>query len=174
MEGALKINTTRFGTLTVDEKEIIFFPEGLLGFANCKKFFIYNNQKNLPFFWLHSAEDPKLAFVICDPQLFFPDYKVPVRKEELSVLAARDQSRLITCVIISIVREPFSMTANLQGPLVINTENYLGKQIVLVDGSYTTRHPIVLKNRQRLMAAGAPAPVFRPAEMALGNALVVS
>lgn len=170
----MKINSSRFGSLTVDEKEIFFFPEGLLGFANRKRFFIYNNQKNQPFFWLHSVEDPKLAFVICDPQLFYPDYKVPVRKEELSVLAAKDQSRLITCVIISITREPFSMTANLQGPLVINTENYLGKQVVLVDGSYTTRHPIVLKNSPRAMAAGAPAPVFHPAELALGNALVVS
>ncbi len=170
----MKINSSRFGSLTVDEKEIFFFPEGLLGFANRKRFFIYNNQKNQPFFWLHSVEDPKLAFVICDPQLFYPDYKVPVRKEELSILAAKDQSRLITCVLISITREPFSMTANLQGPLVINTENYLGKQVVLVDGSYTTRHPIVLKNRQRAMAAGAPAPVFRPAELAVGNALVVS
>ena len=170
----MKINSSRFGSLTVDEKEIFFFPEGLLGFANRKRFFIYNNQKNQPFFWLHSVEDPKLAFVICDPQLFYPDYKVPVRKEELSILAAKDQSRLITCVIISSTREPFGMTANLQGPLVINTENYLGKQVVLVDGSYTTRHPIVLKNRQRAMAAGAPAPVFRPAELAVGNALVVS
>ena len=61
----MKINSSRFGSLTVDEKEIFFFPEGLLGFANRKRFFIYNNQKNQPFFWLHSVEDPKLAFVIC-------------------------------------------------------------------------------------------------------------
>lgn len=173
----MKIQTTRFGTVTVDEKEILTFPEGLLGFANRKRFFIYNSDRNLPFFWLHSADDPKLAFVICDPRMFFPDYKVPVRKEELSVLAAKDQSSLITCVIISISRDPFSMTANLQGPLVINTANYLGKQVVLMDGSYGTRHPIVLKDKPRraaVNAGGSFTPVFRPAEMAVGNALVVS
>lgn len=173
----MKIQTARFGTVTVDEKEILTFPEGLLGFASRKRFFIYNGDRNIPFFWLQSVDDPKLAFVICDPQMFFPEYKVPVRKEELSVLAAKDQSMLITCVIISITREPFSMSANLQGPLVINTENFLGKQVVLVDGSYGTRHPLVMKNRPRAVAVNAArglTPVFRPAEMAVGNALVVS
>jgi flagellar assembly factor FliW len=169
----LKVQTTRFGTLSIDEKEIITFPEGLVGFSSRKRYFIYNNEQKMPFFWLHSVEDPNLAFVICDPLLFFADYKVPVRKEELKVLDLEDTSRLITCVIISISRSPFRMTANLQGPLVINTANRMGKQVVLVEGSYNTRHALVLKRESFEKPNGVFVPKGMSAELALGCSLVL-
>ena len=169
----MKVNTTRFGTLEINEKDIITFPEGLVGFAAFKRFFIYNNKKKMPFFWLHSVDNPNLAFVICDPLIFFPDYKVQVRKQELSILNLEDESHLITCTIISISHNPFRMTANLQGPLVINTQNMIAKQVVLVDGNYTTRHTILLKDENVNMPKG----VFIPKKnqgLGAGSSLVVS
>jgi len=170
----LKVNTTRFGTVEVKEKDILKFPEGLVGFADCKRFFIYNKEKNLPFFWLQSVDDPKLAFVICDPLLFFPDYKVSVRKEELSVIDASDPAKLIICVIISISHDPFRMTANLQGPLVINTGNRKGKQLVLMDGKYTTRHTIPLKNKPLDLPLESFTAYENWSEVGAGNSLVLT
>jgi len=170
----LKINSTRFGTIEIDEKDILTFPEGLVGFAAYKRFFIYNNEKKLPFFWLHSVENPNLAFVICDPLIFFPDYKVTVRKQELSILNIEDLAKVITCAIISISHNPFRMTANLQGPLVINTENYKGKQLVLVDGNYTTRHTILLKDESLDMPQGVFLPKKKSAGVGANNSIVVS
>ena len=169
----MKINSTRFGTIEIGEKDILTFPEGLVGFAAYKRFFIYNNEKKLPFFWLHSVENPNLAFVICDPLIFFPDYKVAVRKQELSILSIDDLNKVVTCAIISISHNPFRMTANLQGPLVINIQNHRGKQLVLVDGNYTTRHTIMLKDESIKMPQG----VFIPGKKSTGvgaNNLVVS
>ncbi|MFC1614778.1 flagellar assembly protein FliW [Gemmatimonadota bacterium] len=170
----MKINSTRFGTIEIEEKDILTFPEGLVGFAAYKQFFIYNNQKKLPFFWLHSVENPNLAFVICDPLIFFPDYKVSVRKQELSILNIKDMDKLITCTIISISHNPFRMTANMQGPLVVNTENRKGKQLVLVDGNYTTRHTILLKDESLEMPQGVFMPQKKATGVGVNNSIVVS
>lgn len=152
----MKVKTTRFGTLDVAEKDLLVFPEGLLGFSGMKRFVIYSKENNHPFFWLQSAEDPKLAFVICDPALFFPDYRISARKTELASIGCADPEELIICVVVSIAREPFSMSANLQGPLVINTVNRRGKQLVLVEGNYGTRHPIPIKQE----TMGVPHPLL--------------
>jgi len=141
----LKVKTTRFGTLDVPEKDLLVFPEGLVGFSGNKRYVIYSKENNHPFFWLQSVDDPKLAFVICDPAIFFPDYRISARKTELAAIGSTRPADLIICVIVSISREPFSMSANLQGPLVINTDNRKGKQLVLVEGNYGTRHPIPLR-----------------------------
>ena len=141
----MKVKTTRFGTLDVPEKDLLVFPEGLVGFSGNKRYMIYSKENNHPFFWLQSIDDPKLAFVICDPAIFFPDYRISARKTELASIGSTRPADLIICVIVSISREPFSMSANLQGPLVINTDNRKGKQLVLVEGNYGTRHPIPLK-----------------------------
>ncbi|OGF99205.1 MAG: hypothetical protein A3F83_06280 [Candidatus Glassbacteria bacterium RIFCSPLOWO2_12_FULL_58_11] len=170
----MKVNSTRFGKLEVKEKDILTFPEGLVGFSSCKRFFIYNKEKSLPFFWLQSVEDPKLAFVICDPLIFFPEYKVSARKAELSIIEAENIAGLIICVIISISRNPFRMTANLQGPLVINTNNRKGKQLVLVEGSYTTRHMIPIKKESLELPKGLFIPSEKRIEIGAVNSLVLT
>ncbi|MBW7996907.1 MAG: flagellar assembly protein FliW [Candidatus Glassbacteria bacterium] len=152
----MKVKTTRFGTLDVAEKDLMVFPEGLVGFAGNKRFVIYSKENNHPFFWLQSADDPKLAFVICDPAMFFPDYRISARKSELSTIGSTNPEDLIICVLVSISREPFTMSANLQGPLVINTKNRRGKQLVLVESNYGTRHPIPLKQE----TMGVPHPLL--------------
>ena len=51
-------------------------------------------------------------------------------------------------VIVTIPADGSSMTANLQGPLVINRENMTGKQAILADNRWRTKHDIIaeLKN----------------------------
>ena len=170
----MKVKTTRFGLVDVKEKDTIIFPEGLVGFSHSKRFFIYNQEKNLPFFWLQSIEDPKLAFVICDPALFFTEYKVNVRKAELGVIEPGNPKELIVCVIISINRDPFRMTANLQGPLVINTENRRGKQLVLVEGNYHTRHSIPVRREAFEMPGGFFIPTAKRQSEGISNSLVLT
>ncbi len=45
-------------------------------------------------------------------------------------------------VLLSLTGEVSQMTANLQGPIIINAKNRLGRQIVLKDSGYRTKHPI--------------------------------
>ena len=72
----MKVNTTRFGTLTLEEEKIIDMPSGMLGFPDKRRFVILNHREDSPFFWYQSVDDPDLAFVITSPFLFHPEYDV--------------------------------------------------------------------------------------------------
>lgn len=140
----IEIETTRFGKVTVEEENIIFFPEGLIGFGPFKRYVILPNPSGGPFQWLQSVESPGLAFVICDPLTFKPDYKVNVRREDLSSIRIRDVEQGAVTVIVVIPRggTPQDMTANLKGPIIININDRLAKQVILSGDEYEVKYPV--------------------------------
>src|SRR5918911_5356594 len=77
----IEIESTRFGTLLVDEERVITFPNGLLGFPDHRRFALIQTGEENYFFWLQSADEPNLAFVVTDPAIFFKGYEVPLRDE---------------------------------------------------------------------------------------------
>ena len=137
----MEVQTTRFGTVDVAEDRVITFPRGLLGFQEHKRFCLLQPGDDACFFWLQSAEDPDLAFVITDPHLFVPDYTVPVRGEQMEDLRLSRLEDAQVFVIVNKVGE--SLTGNLQGPLVVNTVAKVGEQFVLAEKRWTTRHALM-------------------------------
>lgn len=134
------IKTTRFGELDLPEERIITFPQGLIGFGDVRRFAIVENPRGGPFQWLQSVDLPGLAFVITDPCIFFPDYTVPVRTEDLRVIGLDGLSSAAVVVILVVPSDPHRISANLQGPIVINLRDRLARQLVLEIPEYTTRH----------------------------------
>ncbi len=138
----MKIQTTRFGEIEVPESEVYAFPEGLLGFGDVHSFVILEQPGGGPLRWLQAVEVPALAFVVADPTLFFHDYRVGVRAEDLASIQLADLAKGVVLVILSFKTEAATATANLQGPLIFNPEARQARQLVLSDPKYTTRHPI--------------------------------
>lgn len=137
----MEIETTRFGRIEVDAERVINFPRGLLGFPNYSRFALIQTGEENYFFWLQSVDEPQLAFVVCDPSIFFKDYEVPVREETQSELELTDLSFLQVFVICNKVDE--WLTGNLLGPLVVNAQNRIGSQVVLTEKKWTTRQPLI-------------------------------
>lgn len=134
----------------IDDQRIMFFPKGMVGFPNCQRFALIQTNDEGVFFWLQSLERAELAFVVCDPRTFVPDYRVPVKIEELELIGLESPEDAQVLVIVNKVDNV--LTGNLQGPLVINARSLIGKQLVLSDKRYTTRHPFMqLGNRQSAM-----------------------
>lgn len=89
--------------------------------------------------WMQSVENSVLAFVIIDPWGFMANYPITPPDE---VCARLDLSAAQPPLIFAIVRaplEPSLMTANLQGPLVINSMTCRSQQAVQVGSPYSTR-----------------------------------
>lgn len=148
------IATSRFGSLEVDEGRLIRFPKGILGFPDQQEYALIQTAENSVFYWLQSVERPELAFVVCDPRLFIPDYVVPVKLEELSQIGLTDPSAAQVFTIVNKVDH--MLTGNLQGPLVVNVETRQAKQLVLSDRRYSTRHPLMnLSPRQEAIGRTA-------------------
>lgn len=140
----MKFNTSRFGEIEVDDDKIISMTEGLLGFQNIRRYVILDHAPDSPLKWLQAVDEPELAFIIMDPLFFKPDYRVHVSAGDLSDLMLDKAENAAVCVIITIPGDhPSEMTANLMGPIVINAEKRLAKQIVLYDGPYSTKHNII-------------------------------
>jgi flagellar assembly factor FliW len=134
------VTTTRFGDVQTDDGHIIDFPKGLLGFENHRRYALVARPEYHPFVHLQSLDDPALAFIVVNPRLFFPHYKVEVDPREISELAATDTRRLETWVIVTVPEDWTRMSANLQGPILVNRDGNRAKQVVLVHGPYTPRH----------------------------------
>jgi len=149
----MEIESTRFGRLSVDEERVITFLGGLLGFPEHTQFALIQTGEENYFFWLQSADDPNLAFVVTDPSIFFKDYDVPLREEMQQDLKLEDPQFVQVFVICNKVGE--WLTGSLRGPLVVNAQNRLAQQVVLTEKKWTTRQPLLKLQAELPLAKSA-------------------
>src|SRR5689334_803712 len=71
---AMRVHTTRFGLIEVDEELVITFTEGLIGFENCTRYLVVSQGDNTAFRWLQSLDSPPVAFPVVEPGALRPDY----------------------------------------------------------------------------------------------------
>jgi flagellar assembly factor FliW len=135
------IETSRFGSLDVDDQRLISFEHGILGFPENKTYALVQTGENSGFYWLQAVDRADLAFVVCDPRLFVADYRAPVKAEELAAVGLKDPAGAQVFIIVN--KADGMLTGNLQGPLVINVQTRAGRQLVLSDKRYSTRHPLM-------------------------------
>ncbi|MBD0315202.1 MAG: flagellar assembly protein FliW [Nitrospiraceae bacterium] len=138
----MKCTSSRFGTFEIDENTILTFPAGLLGFPEQQRYVMLDHDTEAPFKWLQSLDEPGLAFVIIDPLLFDAGYRVAYTDDALSEVGGGEAEDMTVAVILTIPSEdPGRITANLRGPLLLNTRTRLCKQLVLSD-DVPTRYPL--------------------------------
>lgn len=139
------VETARFGRIEVGDDSIIRMPRGMFGFEDETDYCLVQNKPDMVFKWLQSVTDPGLAFVVVDPSHFFDDYEFrlsSVEAESVGLTASEDAMVLTTVSIAG----PSEVTANLAGPVVINTKSLLGMQVALEDERYGTRHALGSKD----------------------------
>jgi flagellar assembly factor FliW len=139
----MKVITSRFGELEVEESLIIRMTKPVLGFEQLRQYVIVETEDFEPFKWFQSLEDGDVAFVIVDPLVFFPKYTIEVNPKEIEELDVQQANDVITYAIVTIPPDFTKMTANLQGPILINTNTNLAKQLVLVNSKYGIRHRVI-------------------------------
>lgn len=139
----MKFDTTRFGQIEVQPEQIIVLPDGPLGFPDCTRFTLVDEEKAAPFRMLQSLDNPSLAFVVLDPLVIKKDYYFNVTKDDLKLVKAETTDDLMVYAIVTMAKELTDVTVNLQGPIVINAKKQIGHQFVLVDSEYNTREPLL-------------------------------
>jgi len=137
----MEIQSSRFGRLVVDDDRLMTFPNGLLGFPDQARFALVQIGPENYFFWLQAVDDPNLAFVVTDPNIFFKEYDVPLREETQRDLRVEDPKSLQVFVICNKIGD--WLTGNLLGPILVNSQNRLAQQVVLTEKKWTTRQPLL-------------------------------
>jgi len=135
-----EFDTLRFGSIDVPVDEQIEFRRGLLGFEQLRRFVHVEVAEEAPFGWLQSLDEPQTAFVVANPAIFFPDYKIEIDPRELGDVKPDPNDRLVVLGVCTIPDEFCDASMNLQGPIVINAVTRKAKQLVLNRSGFTTQH----------------------------------
>jgi len=143
----MKVTTKAYGLIEADEKQKVVIPKGLFGFDDYKDYVLLDAEHQ-PFFWLQSLDDQETAFILINPFLFRTDYEVNVSNEELEEIGILSPENALIFVIVTIPQDGGPMTANLQGPLVINKEKMTAMQAILSDSRWRTKHDIMAELKE--------------------------
>ena len=138
----MRVSTKAYGAIDVDDRQKIVFPDGLFGFELFKEYVLLDAEQQ-PYYYLQSIDTQGAAFILLKPFLFRPDYAIDIADEELSEIGIADPKKALVFTIVTVPPDGAPMTANLAGPLVINRETRIGKQIVLTDPRWKTKHNIM-------------------------------
>jgi flagellar assembly factor FliW len=138
----VKVSTKAYGMIDVNEQQKITFPSGLFGFEALKDYVLLDAEQQ-PFYWLQSIDEVNTAFILIDPFIFRPDYEMDINNEELLPIGITESEKAVIFSIVTVPPNNGAMTANLQGPLIINRDSRLGIQAVLTDSRWKTKHDIM-------------------------------
>lgn len=139
----MKFMSKIHGEIEYEDKNIVVFNKGLLGLNELKKFILLDLKEYEPFKLLQSLEDSEIAMIVTSPYEFFKDYEFELSEETIKNLKIDSPNQINVITTVTLNSNVEKITTNLQGPIVINTSNNIGEQIVLDNPKYKVKSPLV-------------------------------
>lgn len=142
----MKIQTSRFGEIEIDEASCFEMICPILGYKNENKFILIEHRENDVFKWFQSIKTPELAFAVTFAGFFGIDYSYELPDEVQEFLEIKEADDVLTLNLVVIPHEnPKAATINLLAPLVFNVHTRKGAQIVLANPDFKIDHPLFEK-----------------------------
>ena len=138
----MQVQTRVMGSVEVAEDHKIRIPDGLFGFEDYTDYVLIESKCE-PFLWLQSLTDSNLAFLVVDPFIINNDYEVDVDDKELSKIDIEDPGDVSVLCVVTIPKDGGPVTANFQGPLIVNRKNSKCMQVVLNDPRWSVKENIL-------------------------------
>lgn len=145
----MQVISSRLGVIEVDENKLIRFENGLPGFEERHLFTLVQTDTQIPFSYLQSVEDGELSFIVVDPFVFFPDYKFDLPGETVNELQIQSEKDVMVMNIVSIPDKLENATINLIAPVVLNQRTGQALQMIIHDGSYQVKQPLLPRSEQK-------------------------
>jgi flagellar assembly factor FliW len=141
----MRIQSQRFGEFEIDPRDVIDFPEGLIGFVADRKFVLLRHRETSPIGWLQSISRPDFAVpVVSVDALALTDTSI--------ISAARmdgpgDADGVPNYAVMAVLCAPPGQraTVNLLAPIVVDVRSHKGAQIILDSTTYSTAEPFMLR-----------------------------
>ena len=135
------ITSTRFGEVEVRDDAVLEFPDGLIGLPGTR-YALLGNTPDSPFFWLHSVDHDDIAVPVTNPWLFFDSYEVRVSDDDAARLALADPADADIYCVVRATEDIENCSVNLAAPVVLHTNNRVGRQIINDAHGYAVREPL--------------------------------
>ena len=147
------IKTKIFGDVEISDDKILTFEDGIIGFPDLKHFTLIHDEekgKDAGIRYFQSIEEPAFAMPVMNPLMVCEDYNPQVSEEFLSSLGNITDENIVVLVTVTVPTDLTKMTVNLQGPIIINSDEKKGAQIIVEGSDYPVKFPIyeILKSRK--------------------------
>lgn len=145
----MNIASERFGTLEINDDELLSFPAGVIGFPSEQRFALVPHHGSGYIAWLQSASTPELAFPVVSAHAFgdkYPDVPVSGAAQEAG-LEGPDDALAVMVVLCALSNQP--ATVNLLAPIVVNATTRKGAQVILEGTRFSTREFFALPDAAR-------------------------
>ena len=133
------LESTRFGTIDIAEETLLRFPAGMIGFPDLERYAIIKQREDSVFLWLHSLDEPGLAFPVVLPWVFYWDYEVKLSDEDMAAINVERADQISIYCVVNVTDNVREATINLFSPIVINNAERLGRQVINLAEGYSTR-----------------------------------
>jgi len=135
----LTIATSRFGSLEASPQSLFTLAAPLAGFPFTRHLLPHRLERQQPFLWLQSLEEPEVAFPAVDPYECFKGWELGLSEDERAHLGLDlGQQPRVYC-LCSFATRP---SANLAAPLVVNPATLQALQVIDTHGSYRLDEPL--------------------------------
>ena len=151
----MRIQTDRFGTFEVDDKDPIHFPQGMIVFPSEKQFVLLRHRDDSAIGWLQSTTNPALAFPVVSIDALAVAYPTIAASPEAGQKEEDVDPHAVMAVLCASAGQP--ATVNLLAPIVVNVRSRKGAQILLEGTTFSTNEPFVLRNVPQAPEAQVPA-----------------
>lgn len=115
----MRIDTARFGVLDFKDEATIYFPWGIPGFENLRRYVLLDHREGL-FKWLQAIDDTQVAFVVSPPEVLGVTYRIP--EKQLQNLELVNSEDLVVLIMISFDRQSNTPRPHFTGPLLFNVK----------------------------------------------------
>lgn len=140
---SFKINNSQLGEYIVHKDSIVSFKEGIIGYEYLKRFAMIEIEETRPFIWLVSVDEPEISLPVLKYKYIYPDYQINLTTRDLKLLEITKSDKFYIFFIITVNERNEEVTANLKGPLILNTDKRIGIQTIATNEEYVINYPVV-------------------------------
>ena len=137
------VESALLGEIVVPAGSLFTLPAGLLGLERYTRYALVPAGRE-GVFWLQSAEEPALAFVLADPFRLVDGYAAELPDADVAAIGAERPEDVVLLAVVTLPGAGRPMTANLRAPLAFNAATGRARQVVLPEERFGTAEPIQL------------------------------
>ena len=132
-------DSTRFGHIEIPDETVLTLPAGMIGFAGLERYAILKQREDSVFLWLHSLDEPSLAFPIVLPWVFYWDYEVDLSDADMAAIGVERADQISIYCVVNVGADVRAATINLFSPIVVNNGDRRARQVINTIDGYSTR-----------------------------------
>lgn len=142
---AMKVQSSRFGTIELNDDEVINFPAGLIGFPDETSFVMLRPRPESPIAWLHSTQTSWFALPVVSADALEADLDGTLSEATKAAGVISSDDPVAVMAVLNAPGAGVPPSVNLMAPIIVNAETRQGAQLLLESSNYSTQEPFILR-----------------------------